>query len=177
MKSSAIMVRSALPLRMLDAFELEILSRVLFQYFRGLDATHNARWRRLWGRLFQRDEVLQFYPVVDRSAKFHRMVMAAERNVFEGQEVFSQVKAFRNWLKTGACFGAFEASGGQLVFVPSSVSFEECSDDEMREYFEDMVAFLRTERAQSALWPHLSPDAGRETVEALLKGPDDEADA
>lgn len=175
MKASAIMVKPALPLRMLEPRDLEVLSRVLFQYFRGLDERHTGRWRRLWGRLFREDGVLQLYPVVERNAAFHARHMAIETRVFENQDGFVSQRAFREWLKTGACFGHFEAApAGGLTFVPSSCSYEDCSDDEMREFHDDALAFLRSPHALATLWPAMAPHERADNLELLLRDPEEE---
>ncbi len=174
MKRSLVMVKPHVPLSMLAPFELEILSRVLFQYIEGLSAEHNTRWRRFWRRWLHSNRTQGFYPDEERSGAFHARHMAIEDRIYEHQDGFVQRKAFRLWLKTGAVFGNFVASGGALVFEPSSLSYEDCSDDEMREFHEDAIEFLRTPLALATLWPAMSEDDRMETLESLLRKPDDE---
>lgn len=178
MKLSAIMVRLPFPLRMLSGIELEVLSRILFEYFQGLSPEHAARWKRIWRRLYHRGGNLSFFPVVERSGKFHARHMAIEDRIFEHQDNFPPNRAgknaFREWLKTGAVFGHWEASAGQLVFVPDSLKYEDCSDDEMREFHQAAIDFLRTPYAVHTLWPAMSEAHAFETIESLLENPADE---
>lgn len=173
-KLSAIMVRPVMPLRMIPPKELEVFSRVLFQYFVGVDEQHTKRWRRWWGRAFHREEQLHFFPVIGRHGAFHAFHMALERELFAHQDHFEphQFNAFRDWIKTGAAFGAFEQQAGQLVFQPGSIGYEECSDDEMREFHENALAFLRTPQALEKLWPAMTPADRATTLELLIEGED-----
>jgi hypothetical protein len=177
-KSSAIIVRFHRPLRFLPPAWIEILSRILFQWIRGVDARHDRRWRRL-GRYYfhtiDQHPVMQFYPVRKRSGRFHRRHMAIEERVFDNQDGFLNCDAFRDWLKTGAHFGQFEASCGQLVFVPASTSYDDCSDDEMREFHDAAMEFLRTPYALAVLWPVVRPDDRLQMLELALQPPSEDA--
>jgi hypothetical protein len=99
--------------------------------------------------------------------------MAIERAVFENQEGFVHLRRFRDWMKTGAGWGRFEPTPQGLVFVPGSVSFDEASDDEMREFVRAAEEFLHTPRAQKRLWPHLSAQRRAEMVDTLLINPNE----
>lgn len=176
MKLSAVMVMPTIPLQHLPPRDLEAVSRFLFQTMRGLDAQHTRRWRRLWARVAD-GELLQLYPVVDRHLAFHQRHMAIEGRIFELQDGFVQREAFRVWLKTGAAFGHFEACDGQLVFVPDSLSYDEASDDEMREFHEAAMEFLRTPHALATLWPAVRAEDRPAMLEAALRDPQEERDA
>lgn len=165
------MVVARLPLSQLAPTERGILSYILFECIVGISPEHTRRWRRVWRR-FMEEGVLHFFPVVARSRPFHARHMAIEDRIFEHQDGFPSVKGFRWWLKAGASFGHFEAIAGQLVFVPSSLSYEECSDDELREFHDDAVAFLRTPHALATLWPAMAPDESAKTLELLLVKPE-----
>jgi hypothetical protein len=173
------MVRLHRPLRFLPTVLVEALSRVCFHWIRGVDEVHDRRWRRLLSNLFHtRDAapVLQFYPVVDRSGRFHKRHMAIEGRIYENQDGFLQREAFRIWLKTGACWGHYEAFNGALVFVPNSCSYEDASDDEMREFHEDAIAYLRTPHALAVLWPAVVPERRLEMLETLLRDPEEQTE-
>jgi hypothetical protein len=181
MKASAVIIRLHRPLRFLPRPLVEALSRIAFGWIRGIDETHDRRWKRIMRRLFHTRDlqpVLQFYPVLDRSGKFHRMHMSMEGRVFEYQEAFPLTKAgreaFRDWLKTGAHFGHWEGGEGQLVFVPDSVSYEDCSDLEMIEFHEAAMEFLRSPLALSMLWPAVKPEHRTAMLEAALREPEEE---
>lgn len=177
MKASAIMVQLHRPLRFLPGPLVEALSRICFGWIRGVDAVHDRRWKWLLRRLFYARDfrpVLQFFPVLDRSGEFHRRHMAIEGRIFEYQDCFVQREAFRYWLKAGACWGHFEASAGQLVFVPDSVSYEDASDHEMREFHDAAIAFLRTPLALATLWPAVKPEERQQMLEAAMRDPEEE---
>lgn len=174
-KSSAILVAPVVPLHTLPPAERDILSRVLFQCIRGLDAKHDKRWRRMWSRFFRADagEVQQIQTVVDRSGPYHRMHMAMEQALFNSQERWANMDRFRDWLKTGAGWGEYALNkNGFLRFVPASTAYENCSDDEMRELHAAMVEFLHTTYAQRRLWPHLPADRRAEMLETVLQRPE-----
>lgn len=175
-KPSDIMVCPVVALRTLTDAERDVIRNFLFGCIKGLDATHDARWRRMWGRMWKAEagEVTHLQTIVDRSGQFHKRHMAIEGALFENQERFTQVKPFRLWLKTGAAFGDYTRDKtGRLRFTPSSVEYEKCSDDEMREFHAAAVDFLHTPKAQRRLWPHLSPTQRAEKLDAVLNKPED----
>jgi hypothetical protein len=180
-KATAILVRAQRPLRFLPPAMLRALEWVVFQWFRGLDAEHDKRWRRAWWRMFRSKlphPVWQLYDLSERSGPYHRMHMAVEGRVFEYQDAFPLTKAgkeaFRDWLKTGAHFGHWEGAVGALVFVPSSLSYDDCSDDDMREFHEAAIEFLHSPLALQTLFPVVRQDQRMQMLEACLREPDEE---
>lgn len=177
MKLSRIMVcpQVHLPSVLTDA-ERDVLRKVLLDGVRGVDREHDRRWRRFVGALInsQPGEVTEFINARTRYMPFHKRWMAVERTIFENQDGFVHVRRFRDWLKTGAAWGRFEPTAAGLVFVPGSLSFDEASDDEMREFVRNAEEFLRTPRAQKKLWPHLKAKQRAEMVEALLANQNEE---
>ena len=180
-KATAIRVRAQQPLRFLPPPMLRALEWIVFQWFRGLDPEHDKRWRRAWKRLhFAKTPhpVWQLYDLSERSGPFHARHMAIEGRVFEYQDAFPLTKAgkeaFRDWLKTGAHCGHWDAAGGQLVFVPGSLSFDDMSDDEMREFHEAAMEFLRTPLALATMFPVVHPDERLTMLEAALRDPEEE---
>lgn len=177
MKASAVMVTPVVPLRDLPPAELEVVSRFLFRHMRGLNAEHSRRWRRMWGRVAQ-GEVLQVYPVVDRSLAYHRRHMAIEGRIFEHQDGFAPTKtgerAFRNWLKVGASLVKLELEGGEPKWLPGSCSYDELSDDEFREFHEAAMDFLHTPRALRKLWPAVRSAQRLEMLESVLNRPEED---
>ena len=174
MKASAVMVMPMLPLQELPKDELEHVSRFLFRHMRGVDAEHTRRWRRLWARVAE-GEMLHFYPAVERSLAYHRMHMAMEDRVFAHQDGFVMTtagrRAFRNWLKLGASHVTLELQGGELQFLPGSLSYEDMSDDEMRAFHEAAVDYLHTPHALETLWPVVKPQERQQMLDAALRGP------
>jgi hypothetical protein len=59
----------------------------------------------------------------------------------------------------------------RMVFVPASVEYEQCSDDEMAEFIDNATEFLRSDRAQRRLWRHLPPYQRAAMVETLMADP------
>jgi hypothetical protein len=176
MKASRIMVCPTvhLPSVLTDA-ERDVLRKVLLDNIRGIDRFHDKRWRRFVGALInsQPGEVTDFINPRTRSLPFHKRWMAIERAIYDNQDAFQTLGGFRRWLKCGAGLGEYHLVGDRMVFVPGSVSFEEASDDEMREFVKAAEEFLHTPLAQRRLWRHLSADRRAEMVEALLANPNE----
>lgn len=177
MKASAIMVcpQQHLPSVLSDQ-ERDVLRKVLLDGIRGIDDEHDRRWRRFIGILINSEpgEVTEFMNPRTRSLPFHKRWMAIEKRVYESQETFATRKGFRRWLKAGAGLGEYEAHAGRLVFVPGSLNFDECSDDEMRAFVRAAEEFLHTPLALRRLWPHISGAARQEMLETVLANPKDE---
>lgn len=174
-KSSTILIAKMQRLEDLPESERQVVRKFLFGGIQGLNEQHEKRWRRFWSRI-QRAEVGEVFDIqinVARSGQFHRRHMAIEQMLFDRQERWARIEAMRLWLKTGAMWGEYTLlESGRMKFVPKSTSYEKCSDDEMREVHEAMVAFLRTPLAQRRLWPHLSTDARHEMLEAIVEPPE-----
>lgn len=105
-----------------------------------------------------------------RSPEFHRAHFRMMGAVFNSQEVFSGFKIFRAWAKIGAGFVEFVPSpeSGTLMPVPRSVEYAALEDEAFRQFHFDTIAFLRSHRATSTLWPHLDTAAQSEMMETLL---------
>lgn len=174
MKASSVMVCPVvhLPTVLSDA-DRDVLRKVLLDGIRGIDSIHDKRWRRMVGGLINSEpgEVTEFMNPRRRSLPFHKRWMAIERAIFENQERYQTLKAFRRWLKTGADLGDYAVVSGKSVYVPASASFDDTSDDEMREFVKAAEDFLHTSRAQRRLWPHLNAAARQEMVDTLLRDP------
>jgi hypothetical protein len=176
-KSTAILITKAHPLDGFSEFERSVVRRFLFECFHGLNEQHHKRWLRFWSRLwkFEVGQVAQIENVVERSGPYHRMHMGMEQRLFHSQERWAQLEPMRDWLKVGAAWGDYQVNNrGALRFVPRSTSYEQCSDDEMREVHGAMVAFLHTTYAQRRLWPHVSPARRAEMLETILAKPEGE---
>lgn len=179
-KPSAIMIAKMQRIEDMPEQERAVVRKFLFGGIQGLNEQHEKRWRRFWNRIIKGEvgEVFDLEIKVARSGKFHRRHMAIEQMLFDRQERWARIEAMRLWLKTGAMWGDYELNArGQLKFVPKSTSYEQCSDDEMREVHEAMMAFLRTPLAMRRLWPHLTPDQRHEMLESIIEPPDREQSA
>lgn len=171
MKTSAIMIMLKVPKESIPAHELDIARRVLTQRIQGVDEHHHRRWLRRLNRLFA-GEIQTFYPDVTRSGVFHARHMAIEGKVFHAQDCFPEgaagQKAFRLWLKVGAALLHLELHPGEVKFVEGSLAYDELSDDEMREFHEAAMDFLRSPRALKKLWPAVKPAERMAMLEAAL---------
>lgn len=177
MKQSAILVMLTEPMEAMPTAEREAVSRFLFRRVRGLSPEHQRRWGRFWKRLID-GECAEFYPVVDRSLVFHRRHMAIESRLFEEQDGFAPTAAgrrwFRQWLKVGAALVHLEVKGDAAEWLAGSLSYDALSDDEMREFHEAAVDFLRTPRALKRLWPHVKAAERLQMLEAAMTNPEEE---
>lgn len=176
MKQSAILIMLTEPVELLPASELDAVRRFLTKRVRGLNDDHHRRWLR-WLKRLTHGEVQQFYPVQDRAGPFHARHMTIEGRIFANQDGFPPTKAgeraFRNWLKVGASLVRLELHGGEPQFLPGSLSYEEASDDEMREFHEAAMEYLRMPRALRKLWPAVKPAHRLEMLETLLRKPEE----
>jgi hypothetical protein len=146
--------------------------RVIFGIVDGLGERGKKQWRRLWNGIMRLEpgEMLEIKTRKPRSGPFHRRHMKLEQVLFEQQEKFTQFDpGFRDWLKVGAGFvDWYPGPRGGVFPVPKSIAFDQLEDDAMREFHDDVVAFLRTEHATRTLWKHLSPTAQIEMIEGIL---------
>jgi hypothetical protein len=173
-KASSILICPTVPLRQLPDQERDVLRRFFTQHVRGMDAKHDKRWRRFIAQLWraQPGEGVQLYRVEHRSGPFHKRHRAILERLFQSQERFRHLERMHDWLKVGAGFVDWgEGRAGNMVPKPSTTSFPECSEDDMREAHAAMVEFLHTERAQRFLWRHLKPAQRQECVDAVLSDP------
>lgn len=170
-KPTSILLMKRQALRHLSAEQKDLVRHVMGECICGLDEQNNTRWRRFLAQLLRAEpgEVFHLHQLTERSGPFHRMHMGFEDRLFKSQEKFTNARAFRNWLKTGAAWGSYELNAqGVMKFVPASISYEACSDAEIREVHADMLAFLRTPLAQRRLWPHLPAAKRAEMLESVL---------
>lgn len=149
----------------------EAARRVLFGAIDGLGEQGKKQWRRFVNGLFNMEpgEIVEIITHKARSRPFHRFHMALEQRVFEAQERITDFEQFRLWLKLGAGHVDWMPGPKGGVFpVPRSISYAKLEDDDMRDFHQAAVAFLRTSHAQRYLWPALKDGAAEEAIEAVL---------
>jgi hypothetical protein len=162
--------------RQFTEHERRTAAYVLFGGIDGLTDDDKRAWRRFISMTMRLmpGEMSVVEVKCDRVAPMHRRHMLLESRVFKAQETFETFEAFRDWLKTGSAFVEWQSRDGQLTPVPKSMSWTELPDEiEFRHVHDNMVKFLRTERACQKLWPHLTPRAGLEMIEGLMKSLDE----
>lgn len=160
------------PTEIADA-DKESARRVLFGIVDGLGERGRKQWRRFVNGLLRLEpgEMVEIHTRKARSGPFHRRHMALEQRVFEAQERFESFKGYRDWLKVGAghC-DWYPGPRGGVFPVPKSIAYDQLEEDEMREFHDATVDFLRTEHAGRTLWKHLSATQRIEQIEFLLAG-------
>ena len=109
-------------------------------------------------------EVFNLDVTYSRQAWFHKLHFKIIGAFFEAQDSFDNLNAFRDWLKIGSKY--VDWVDGEPV--PKSVNYAECDELTMREFHGKCVEFLRTQHAQSFLWPAVSPLIAEKCVESLL---------
>lgn len=177
-KPAALLLATQVDMVRIPDEDRDAARRFCTQYLRGMSEEMHKRFMRAAKRLMNASagEGFMFYVSEDRSWPAHARWMAIEERIYAHQDFFTNKKAFRLWLKTGAAFGKFEMGkdrfgADRMVFVPASVEYEQCSDDEFRTYVDDATEFLRSDRAQRRLWRHLPPYQRAAMVESLMADP------
>ncbi len=180
-KPSAILVATQVDMRTLPDKIRDVVRWMVTEGVRGVGEEMHKRFIRVVRRIMNGGpgETFMFYGTEPRHRGFHNRWMAIEDRIYASQDFFINKEGFRDWLKTGAHWGAWYVGknrfgGDKLIFVPASVKYENCSDDEMREFVDGATAFLRTDRAQRRLWRHLQPHQRAAMVEALMAKPGDQ---
>jgi hypothetical protein len=152
----------------------EAARRVIFGVIDGLSPAHKKSWRRIWRWFLERAEPGEMLEIIthrERLGWYHRKHMAMEQAVFEAQEKFDSFEQFRLWLKVGAGFVDWIAGPkGGVVPIPKSISYAKLEQDDMERVHADIVAFLRTEHAQKALWPNLPVLHRDAAMRGILEG-------
>lgn len=149
-----------------------VLRRFLFEHISGATDKDTKAWNRFVRAMDTAAQGEYFLVELTRKRDgvFHRKHMLLISRVFKAQERLDDFEAFRLWLKVGSGFVTWMPGPKGGVFpVPRSINFNTCSEEDMREFHEGVVAFLRTEHAQKYLFPHVAPALAAEGIEAILK--------
>lgn len=152
--------------------DAETVRKFLFQSIDGCNDKDRKAWRSFW-RAIGTAGSGEFFTISlkrQRSGPFHRLVMLVLQTIHKSQERFEEFKIFRAWAKMGAGFVEYIPDlNGKLNAHPKSQSFDDCSEEECRQFFDDMIAFMRTGTAHRTLWPHLSPQVAEQGMESILQ--------
>lgn len=147
------------------------VKRYLFEAIDGCNDKDKKAWRGWWKAVAKAGSGEYFIVTLKRtrSGPFHRLTMAVMQAVYKQQERFDDFRVFRAWLKIGAGFVEYIPDlNGALQAHPKSQSFDDCSEEDVRQFFDDMQAFIRTGVAHRTLWPHLSPEVAEQSMEEIL---------
>lgn len=148
-----------------------VVRKFLFGHLSGATDKDTKAWYRFCRALNESGSGEYFSITIQRkrSGKFHRMHMALISKVFKVQERVDDFEAFRLWLKVGSGFVVWMPGPKGGVFpVPRSINFNTCSEEDMREFHEGVLAFLQSAHAQKYLWPDADPAAAAAGVDAIL---------
>jgi hypothetical protein len=148
-----------------------VMRRFLFEYLDGSSDKDKKAWRGFCNSL-NKAVYGQYFSIKlwrQRNSKFHRRHMKMESEIFKAQEKFEEFRIFRSWVKMGAGFVDYIPNrDGEIVAIPKSINFDDCSEEDMRQFHEDSMKFYRSEYCVSTLWPNLSAQIGEECINALL---------
>lgn len=150
----------------------DTLRQALFGMFDGLGEDNQKAWRRFWNRLLRLEvgEIASIDTWIPRSLPFHRRHMKLETAVFRAQDRMASFEQFRVWLKVGSGFVDWlPGPKGGVVPIPRSISFKKCDEVTMRQFHDDVVAFLRTPHACKYLWSHLDAARAAAMMESVLE--------
>lgn len=171
-KPTDMLICPIVPLRQMPEADKDIVRRFLFEHVKGMDSQSESRWRRLWGRMFSAEpgEGFQIAITEERVGSFHRRHRAILEALFSSQERFRHIDKLHDWLKLGGGFCTWEAGKDHKpVAIPRSTSFDDCSENEMREFHKAAIDFLHEPRSQRFLWKHLKPNARQDMLDSILQ--------
>ncbi len=154
-----------------SAVSLDAARQLVFGIVDGATKEDKRAWRRFWKRIMGLDvgELIYFETVFPRHGKFHRLHMALESAVFNGQEKFHDFDQFRNWLKIGAGWVTWAVGPkGGVVPLPNSISYAAADEEMFQRYHAKVVEFLRGPHAAPYLWKHLKGNEAFEMMETLI---------
>lgn len=170
-KPSPILIAPRVQLNSLPDAERDILRRFFTEHLCGMDTANDRRWRRLVSQLFKASpgEGFQLLRLEERSGPFHRRHRMVLERLHQSQERYQLIDPLHDWLKLQTYFVQWgESVAGRPIPVPRSTSFEECSEDEMREFHGRVVDFLHDPACQGHLWPALTTARRVEMVDHVL---------
>lgn len=172
MKASAILVCPVVQLHTLPDPERDVLRRFFTEHVRGMDRKHDRRWRRFIRDLFNASpgEGFQLYRAEERGGPFHRMHRVVLTRLFDAQETFTDEDVLHDWLKVKCWFVRWEEGKP----VPRSTNFDECSEDEIREFHAKFKDLLQQPWVQRRFWPHIPAKQRHEMVEIVLRKPEED---
>lgn len=174
---SAFLVAPTVQLNALPDLDRDVLRRFCTEHVRGIDAESDRRWRRMWSQLMRATpgECFELVRAEPRDLPFHRLHRVVLERLFNAQERFHPIDALHTWLKVRTHFVTWGIGPrGNFVPIPRSTAFDECSEDDMRDFHRRMVDYLHDPECQRHLWRHLPAPQRAEMVESVLAKPEEE---
>lgn len=170
--ASSILICPAVQLHTLPDRDRDVLRTFFTEHVRGMDSVNDKRWRRFVRDLFNAapGEGFEILRKEERGGPFHRRHRVILQRLFDSQERFRSIDRLHDWIKVGAAF--VEWRDGKLK--PRSTAFDQCPEDEMREFHAAAVDYLHTERAQRFLWRHVKAAQREGMLEAVLSKPEED---
>jgi hypothetical protein len=153
--------------------DADALRRFLFENIDGATDKDKSAWRR-FVKAMNTAQAGDYFTIDlkrQRNEKFHKLVFAVILAGFRAQEHFMDIEVYRQWIKLGAGFAVFipDEKTGELKAIPKSQSFDESSEEEVRQFFDDMCAFMRSATYSATLWPHAPIEGSMLAMENLLR--------
>lgn len=148
-----------------------VVRQFLFHHLDGATEKDSKAWRRFCRALNESPAGECFTITIQRQRQgwFHRMHMGMMSKIFKSQERLDDFEQFRLWTKVGSGFVTWLPGPKGGVFpVPRSINFNVCSEEDMREFHDGVVTFLRTEHAQKYLFPSAPPAVAAQGIESIL---------
>lgn len=128
-----------------------------------------ARFKRVIEDL-QPGEMFTLQTWFPRDGWRHRKHFSMLAGMFDAQEQFDDPDKFRMWVQVGAGWCDFvPGPTGRMVAIPKSIAYDKIDDADFTEHHEAVKRFFRSDRAQSFLWPHLTPMQASEMVESIIR--------
>lgn len=156
-----------------DTPDADAMRRFLFEMIDGATDKDKRAWRRFIRAMNEAGAGEYF--VIDlkrtRNSQFHKLCFAVITAVFKAQETFDDMDLFRDYVKLGAGFAVFipDEKTGELKAIPKSQSFDESSEEEVREFFQSMCTFMRSATCCAALWPQTPIETSLKGMENILR--------
>jgi hypothetical protein len=155
----------------LSEADAAIVRKFLFGHLSGATEKDTKAWYRFCRELNESGSGEYFSLKLERQRQgwFHRKHMGLISTVFKSQERIKDFEQFRLWLKVGSGFVDWMAGPTGGVFpVPKSIAFDKCSEEEMRDFHDNVTAFLRTEHAAKYLFPDSPIFLAESGIEEIL---------
>jgi hypothetical protein len=166
MKTSSILICPVHPLRHMPDPLRDAMRTIFTEWVRGMDTRSQRRLLRLVGQIARAEagEGFQLFRLEERSGPFHRRHRVVLEALFQAQEAYPNIDALHDHLKLKTWFVTWKDGKP----TPRSTSFEDCSEDEIREFHARVVDLLHDPYEQRKLFPSVPAKLRQGMVDAVL---------